>query len=301
MERMKEHHDLAKWLAGEMSGQELAAFEKSPEFATYNKIKNYTAHLEAPAFDEKAMYDRVVSHEKKLQKVVPLYKTIFRVAAVLVIALGLFFVAKNMLPVAESASNGQTASFYLPDQSEVVLNAGSTIQYKKWGWDNNRTLDLDGEAYFKVAKGQKFEVNTSLGKVTVLGTQFDVKARGKRFDVVCYEGRVRVDYGDTQTAIAQGQAVSFENGQPVEVPQTNATAPEWLHDKLVFNKETLQGIAGELSRQYNVTIELPATPSTQLFTGVLPMRNLDEALQIVSTIYHLKPIKQNGKIILENN
>lgn len=298
---MKENYDLAKWLAGEMSQQELAAFEKSPEFATYDRIKQHSARLQSPAFDQQAMYDRVISHQRKLPKVVPLYKTFLRVAAILIVALGLFFVAKNMLPVAESAANGQTNSFFLPDQSEVVLNAGSTIQYKKWGWDDNRTLDLDGEAYFKVAKGQKFEVNTPLGKVTVLGTKFDVKARGSRFDVVCYEGRVRVDYLNTQTIITQGQAVSFADGRPIETPKHEASQPEWLSGKLVFNKETLQGTIDEIKRQYNVAIELRSAPTSQLFTGILPKKNLNEALQIVSAIYHLKTVKQNGKIILENN
>lgn len=36
---MENNVDLAKWLAGEMTGSELEAFEKSPEFATYQKIK----------------------------------------------------------------------------------------------------------------------------------------------------------------------------------------------------------------------------------------------------------------------
>jgi transmembrane sensor len=300
MERMEENYDLAKWLAGEMSGATLEAFEKSAEYATYVKIKNYSAQLNTPAFDEKAMYDRVISHQKRLPKVIPLYKTFLRVAAVLVIALGLFFVAKNTMPVTQTASNGQIASFLLPDNSEVVLNAGSEIEYKKWGWANNRTLELTGEAYFKVAKGQKFEVNTSLGKVTVLGTQFDVKARGERFDVSCYEGRVRVDYGGKQTVITKGQSVSFTDGEPIDVPKNNNVAPAWLNNQLVFNKETLPGIIGELNRQYDITIEMKAAPTQQLFTGVLPMKNLDEALQIVGAIYHLKPVRQNGKIILEN-
>ncbi len=297
---MKEDYDLAKWLAGEMSKAELEAFEKSDGYATYAKIKAYSSQLESPAFDQKAMYDNIISHRKKLRKVLPLYRIIFRVAAILIIALGLFFVARNMMPITESAANGQTNSFLLPDQSEVVLNAGSEIEYKKWGWNNNRSLHLNGEAYFKVAKGQKFEVHTSLGTVTVLGTQFDVKARGNRFDVVCYEGRVGVRYGNSQTVITPGQSVSFAAGQPIDAPHQYASQPQWLNNKLVFNKETLQAIVAELNRQYDVTIEFGRTPSTQLFTGVLPMKNLDQALEIICAAYHLKPVKQNGKVILEN-
>jgi len=300
MKRMKEEHDLAKWLAGEMSGAELEAFENSPEYATYVRIKEHSSQLQPPGFDQKAMYDRIISHQKKLPKVVPLYKTLFRVAAILVAALGLFFLARNMMPVTESAANGQTNTFLLPDHSEVVLNAGSEIEYKKWGWNSNRTLQLTGEAYFKVAKGQKFEVHTSLGTVTVLGTQFDVKARDNRFDVVCYEGRVGVEYGNSKTVITQGQGVSFVDGQPVDVPSDNASQPHWLNNKLVFNKERLPAIIAELNRQYDISIALASAPSTKLFTGVLPSKNLDEALKIICSTYHLKPVQQNRKVILEN-
>lgn len=296
---MKQQYDLAKWLAGEMSDTEREAFEKTPEYATYAKIKDYSAQLQAPDFDQDAIYRNIVSREKKQPKVMPLYRTVFRFAAVLVIAFGLFFVAKNMMPSTETAANAEFASFYLPDESEVTLNAGSEITYKKWGWSNHRSLTLEGEAYFKVAKGKKFEVNTSLGKVTVLGTQFDVKVRDGRFDVMCFEGRVRVDYGDIQTVITKGQSVSFENGQSIDVPQNDGIGPAWLQDKLVFHKVNFPTIVGELNRQYNINILVKGVPSAQLFTGVLPRKNIDEALQIVASTYHLNLMRQDGKIILE--
>ena len=296
---MKQEYDLAKWLAGEMPENERKAFEQTPEYATYAKIKDYSMRLQAPDFDQDAMYRGIVSREKKLQKVVPLYQTVFRFAAVLVIALGLFFVAKNILPATQAAGNGEFASFSLPDDSQVTLNAGSEITYKKWGWSNHRSLTLNGEAYFRVAKGKKFEVNTSLGKVTVLGTQFDVKAREGRFDVMCFEGRVKVNYGETETVITKGQSVSFENGQPIDVPQNDGVGPGWLRDKLVFHKVNFNTIIGELNRQYDITILVKGVPSAQLFTGVLPSKNIDEALQIVVSTYHLNLTRQNGKIILE--
>jgi transmembrane sensor len=299
MNNMNEEHDLSKWLAEEMTQSELAAFEKSPEYAMYERIKKHSAEFRAPDFDEVKLYNNVVAGKRKV-KTVPLYRTVLRIAAILVVCLGLAFLAKSFIPTTESAEKGQLASFSLPDYSEVVLNAGSEIHYKKWNWDSNRNLKLDGEAYFKVAKGQKFEVNTKHGKVTVLGTQFDVKSRNDRFDVSCYEGRVMVKYNDAEVIITKGKSVAFANGQEIDLPQNATSEPEWLHEKLAFHKENLQDIVDELSRQYDVEITLKAAPSNQLFTGVLPRRNLDEALQVLASIYHLKPIKEKGKIILES-
>jgi transmembrane sensor len=299
MNNMNEEHNLSKWLAGEMTQSELAAFEKSPGYAVYAQIKKHSAEFLAPDFDEVTLYNNVVAGKRKV-KIVPLYRTFLRIAAILVVCLGIAFLAKSFIATTESAEKGQLASFSLPDDSQIVLNAGSEISYKRWNWDNNRNLELDGEAYFKVAKGQKFEVNTKHGKVTVLGTQFDVKSRNDRFDVSCYEGRVMVKYNDTEVVITKGQSVAFANGQKIDVPQNANSEPEWLQEKLAFHKDNLQDIVDELTRQYDVEITLNAAPSDQLFTGVLPRKNLDEALQILASIYHLKPVKEKGKIILES-
>ena len=47
---MKKNRLLAKWLNDDLSPDELAAFEASPDFEKYQKIKNYTAHLEAVSY-----------------------------------------------------------------------------------------------------------------------------------------------------------------------------------------------------------------------------------------------------------
>jgi transmembrane sensor len=299
MKNMEEQFDLAKWLAGEMSENELEAFEKSPQYAAYAKIKKYSGELEAPAINEEQLYSNIIENKKTAPKVVSLYRTWLSIAAAVVILVGLLYFYQSDTPAVYHAENGRQTSFALPDDSQVVLNAGSEIDYSKKNWDDNRKLHLDGEAYFRVAKGKKFEVTTKLGKVTVLGTQFNVKARKDRFDISCYEGRVKVNYQHTEVIITKGMAVAFANGTAIEIPQLQDAAPEWLHNKLVFTKESLSSIVDELNRQYPVGITLRGNNSEQLFTGVLPMKNLNEDLQILSSIYHLNVIKTEGKIILE--
>ena len=217
---MEENYKLAKWLSGEMTSEELAAFQAEPDFVIYENIKKYSASLETPSFDEDKSLAAILASPKKEIKTIPLTQNwFFRIAAVLVIGLGLFLGFQNFSSSTVYAENGALNSFNLPDNSEVVLNSGSEIEYRKWNWSNNRALELNGEAYFKVAKGQKFEVNTSLGKVTVLGTQFNVKQRDNRFDVTCYEGKVKVTYGDTETIITKGMSVAFVEGKSIAMPE----------------------------------------------------------------------------------
>jgi transmembrane sensor len=296
---MEENNELAKWLAGTMSEAELNAFQKTPEYQTYHKIATYASQLEAPSFDEQKLYQNVIAVNKKSKKVIGLYsQTWFKIAAVFVVFLGLTLFYKTNIAITESATNGQQTAFTLPDDSNVVLNSGSQIDYTKWGWDNHRQLQLSGEAYFKVAKGKKFEVNTNLGKVTVLGTQFNVKARNNRFDVTCYEGRVKVDYQNQQIIITKGKRVSFENGVLLAIPDAMTTKPEWTAGELAFVAEKLPAIVQELERQFDCTIVIKNDSSTQLFTGALPADNIDQAIKILSSIYHLKSQRESDETII---
>ena len=298
---MEENYELAKWLADEMTDSELKAFQETPEYATYNKIANYSSQLKSPAFDDKKLYQNVVENKKSAPKVVSFHKSKWlRIAALLVVFLSLTFVLKSEIPFIEYAENAQKTTFTLPDNSEVVLNAGSEIEYKKWNWNSQRHLNLKGEAFFKVAKGKTFEVETSLGKVTVLGTQFNVKSRKNRFEVSCFEGKVKVNYQNQEVIITKGKSVAFADGKAIEIPEKTTKQPEWMNNELVLNKEDLTTILEELEREYNVDFELKVNSSNQLFTGTIPTKNLEVSLQILSATYHLKITKVSPeKIILE--
>jgi ferric-dicitrate binding protein FerR (iron transport regulator) len=297
---MEENYELAKWLSGEMTESELKAFQSTPEYNTYAKIAAYSSQLEVPGFEVSELYKKIVKERSQKGKVISLKRHwLLRIAAVIVIGLGLLFVMENFTSQKEVAYNGKKTTFNLPDNSEVVLNSGSEIEYKKWGWKSNRKLDLKGEAYFRVAKGRKFEVETNLGKVTVLGTQFDVKARNNRFDVVCYEGRVKVNYNDKQIVLTPGKSVIFVDGKQIN-SKSDVTKPEWLENKIAFNNENLSQIVDEIQRQYNVSIDVKSNFSDELFTGKIPNNNLDIALEIIATTYHLEIKKiSTNKIIFE--
>ena len=298
---MEENYNLAKWLNDEMSDKELLEFQSASDYHLYDKIKRYSSELEVPDFNEQKLFSKVMTAEKESPKVLKLQPNwMLRIAAILIIGLGLLFTYTTFSTTSEVAENGKQTTFSLPDKSEVVLNSGSTIEYKKWNWDSNRNLNLKGEAYFKVAKGKKFQVRTDLGKVSVLGTQFNVKARENRFDVTCYEGHVKVNYKDQEIIITKGESVAFEDGKLIYHMTATAEKPEWTSGEATFNQEHLDQMLQELSRQYNIQIELKEDINNQLFTGSLPTNNLKEALQILASTYHLKSNKvSEKKIILE--
>ena len=292
---MTDDTQLARWLAGELEEHEMEALRNDPKYANYLRIKQNLDRMQSPQFNADTILQNVLRHEKTPKKVIPIYRRRWaQIAAVVVVLLGLAIT--YVMPTYHTTDHGETYAFALPDQSEVILNSGSVVTYSKWNWDSERDVILSGEAYFKVAKGKKFTVLTDAGVVSVLGTQFNVRARGKRFDVACYEGRVLVVSENKEIILAPGQRVTF-NGAAMENSQTRVTEPEWLHKELAFTHESLQAIIAEIERQYKVKIDTNVQ-TEQLFSGSLPGDDLDAALHVLCTTFHLKKSKPADTIIL---
>jgi transmembrane sensor len=92
----------------------------------------------------------------------------------------------------------------LPDNSEVWLNANSTLRYSK-KFQKDRHLQLTGEAHFKVTHNpaHPFVVDAGDIRTTVLGTSFTVKAYASAAvtSVSVTSGRVKVDHDKKELAV----------------------------------------------------------------------------------------------------
>lgn len=293
---MEEHYQLAKWLNNELNNDELKIFQQSADFEIFEKIKNYTSELETTSFDSEKMLSNVLNSKSNPSKIRTLFGSKFyKIAAVFTvfIAITAFYFSNKQTQVL--AENGITKQIYLPDNSLVTLNSESNIAFQKWNWNNNRNINLNGEAFFKVAKGKTFEVITSLGNVQVLGTQFNVKSRKNRFDVTCFEGKVKIKYQNKNLIITKGETVSFENNKKLFFKKINEIEPFWTQNMVSFDSEKLEDVCAELERKYAVKINLNNCKSTQLFTGKIPNNNIDVALKLLTSTYLItyKKINEN--------
>lgn len=297
---MNDDVKLAKWLNDEMDAQELREFESLPEYATYSKIKKYSAELMAPAADMDALYAKISTNKytRTAPRVRRLNVWIPRVAAVLFIVMGLSFFLYAAHTTSQHAGATAMSSFVLPDDSQVTLNAGTEAEYKEFNWGNNRRMELQGEAYFKAAKGKTFDVVTPLGTVTVVGTQFNVKARGNRLDVTCYEGKVKVTTPTETILLTPGKTVAYEDGKNLHLPDVKAGEPGWVRHEAQFVMENINNVVAELERQFGVTIELAGPVSQKSYNATIPTKDMNTALDLVRSTFKLNYKKQGDKIIL---
>lgn len=296
---MQENY-LAKWLNNELSEEELVRFKESKEYASYLKLRNATDNLVGPDFDmEKAWEDLNTQKNSKETKVVKLnpFKKYVSIAAAIALIFTATYLYYGTLTENISTQYAERAEIVLPDASEVQLNADSQITYSKKDWDNKRNITLNGEAFFKVAKGKRFTVTTENGTVTVLGTQFNVENRKDYFEVACYEGLVSVVYNKKEVKLPAGNSLVVINGkvQALEIP--NIKEPSWIGNESNFKSIPLQYVLDEFQRQFNLEVTTQNIDTDQLFTGSFSNTDKNLALQSISTPSQMKYKLEGNKVL----
>ncbi|XCF04766.1 FecR domain-containing protein [Tamlana crocina] len=281
---------LIKWLDGELNDAELASFKQLPEYESYKKLYDNASYFKSPVISKEEQYANFKSILEKETSTFN-YKTsikyVLRIAAVLVIGFGLYFTVIKEDVVKVNTLVAQQITLDLPDSSEIIVNADSYIKYNEKDWDKKRALTLDGEAFFKVAKGRKFDVKTDLGTVSVLGTQFNVKQRGKLLEVQCFEGLVSVAFGTSNIKLPAGRTLRLANGNFSE-GKTALLKPSWIDGKSTFTGVPYSEVIAEFERQFDVTIVLSNFDKDKIFTGSFTNDNKELALKSITQPFKLR-------------
>lgn len=165
----------------------------------------------------------------------------------------------------------------LPDGTKVWLNASSSLKYPLAFSEKERKVELEGEAYFEVAKNrlQPFKVFTKSQTVEVLGTHFNVNSYNDEpsTKTSLIEGSISVMYNlktahrilrPGQQSILTDQNVILKN---IDIDEVVA----WKNGYFKFNQESLQSILRKISRWYDVDIEYTDEASIEKlsFSGTL--------------------------------
>lgn len=190
-----------------------------------------------------------------------------------------------------SAPAGSKTQVTLPDGSKVWLNGGSSLAYTNQFNDDNRRVELHGEAYFEVQKhqGKPFTVHTQGYDVTVKGTKFNVSAYDDDpiSTTTLMEGKVELSDGKQNLSLAPGDAVQLNKatGQ-LQRHATDGFADGWRSGRLMYPDITLEQFVRVLSRQYNVNVHLADSHSANMRISVMLQNNetIDEVVSALTRI-----------------
>ena len=269
--------------------------ENEQYFAQLYETWQNMLYLKPAAVNEEKAFDKfsalLVPPETKYRWLIKWSKiaaviTLFGVLSVVLIK----HYSQNVQSIREvSANNGGIKKIILTDGTLVWLNAGSKLNYSTDFGKKNRTVYLEGEAFFEIAPGKKtipFIVNTKNYTIRDIGTKFNLKAypNDPFFETTVLKGEVAVE-GNVNSSAREMSRIyvkprqvlriyyhsqkekytyktddiqGLKNLNEIQVLQVDPARMNkydgWKEDLLVFDGNTLDEISKVLERRYNVKI-----------------------------------------------
>ncbi|WP_430932450.1 FecR family protein [Saccharicrinis sp. 156] len=148
----------------------------------------------------------------------------------------------------------------LADGTKVWLNADSKLRYPESFTADNRTVYMEGEAYFEVAKykNKPFFVRSGINTVKVLGTEFNVRSYPEDADtrITLCEGSIQLNTKNAQNILTPDQqAIINATSQEVVIQQVDSKLyTAWKDGMFMFRKAKLDKVMNDLSRWYNANL-----------------------------------------------
>ena len=189
-------------------------------------------------------------------------------------------------------TNDNRTQLTLPDGSKVTLGYNTTLTLAKDFNQNDRQLELNGEAFFEVAKNAQkpFVVQSKHLRTQALGTAFLVEAYEHQTGVKVWltEGKVKVSDTKATTTLTSGQKAStLLEGQISKDNFDKNEVTDWKSEKLLFDKTSFDKVLVQLSVHYGVQFKVSKMPASPLsFTGDLSNQSLEESLEIIGAVNH---------------
>jgi len=193
--------------------------------------------------------------------------------------------------VTVTSAPGMVTKTILPDGSEVWLNALSSLTYPQRFTEKDRTVQLSGEAYFKVVSDKKhrFNVETPDGiKISAYGTEFNVNAYASEnhHKVTLAKGNVEVSAKESLKkeilSVGEKAVINLQTGNMSVSPADTYVETAWKDGKMVFRREKLDKIAEKLSRKFGVNIRLEGDRLKEYeYTATFTDETLEDILDLL--------------------
>ncbi len=202
---------------------------------------------------------------------------------------------------------GERATIMLPDGTRATLAPASRLRVPAGYAAGQRTISLDGEAFFSVVHDERhpFAVHAANAVATDVGTAFDVRVYDgdARVRVVVAAGRVVVRATDAarRAELAAGDAAEVSAaGQITTATGVDvAAAAGWVTGRLTFEKTPVRDVVVALSRWYGVPITLAdPTIGDRLYTATLTDLSASATLQAVGLAARARVVQRDGGFVL---
>ncbi len=238
---------------------------------------------------------------------VPLVKRFYfkamTAAAILIIAIGLFW-WNQPAPEKTLASGQSILTEKLADGSEITLNKQSSLHYPKSFKGKTRSVELKGEAFFKITpdKAKPFIIDVKDVQVTVVGTSFNVREDSNYVEVLVETGTVKVSRDGQEVTLQAGEKISMPfAGKVTEKEQVSDQLHNYYRTKeFVCDDTPLWKLVQVLNEAYKTNIVFGREELKDLrMNTTFYNESLDQVLEVIHLTFNITVRKENGRIILE--
>jgi len=271
------------------------------------KIKDFDSHKAWQLVQSK-----IAAKTVKSAKVIPLYRKLTRIAAaaaILIIGtLSVYYftdvLPKTTITVVAANSMEKGKEVLLSDGSKVWLNNGALLSFPEKFAENSRTVELKGEAFFKVSRNPEkpFTVMTKNSKTTVLGTSFNINSDKDSTEVIVSTGKVKVsDIENTSgQIITPGYSAKVKKEGVEKYETANLNYMAWKTGKFIFKETPILQVVDDLNKYYKKQIVIADGVDVNcLLTADFNKTNLHEVLEIIKLTCDFSIEEDKDKFIIK--
>ncbi|MFK8105104.1 MAG: FecR family protein [Saprospiraceae bacterium] len=300
--KQEENILLSKWLAGTILPEELQALEKEVNLNRLAQVLEQQKQFELSTEPVETMWKDFEGKvamsstpEKQTTKKFSFLKWTIVLLLLTTFAIGVFYYWQQQ-PEKLITPPAAPATKIFAEGTKVELSPGSSLAFKTEDWRTERTIELQGQAFFDVTKGLPMFIHTKAGTIAVLGTQFDVWEMGAWMRVQCFEGKVKVRVGQESKTLEAMEMVFVNKNNLSVVSAFSETKPDWKRKERVYQKIPLKLVLKDLERFYAIEFDASAVPLNDAFSGVFPTQDLEKALTYLTRSMNWQ-YEQNDKLI----
>lgn len=228
-------------------------------------------------------------------------KIVFGIAAMIVVIFTIYKVSFNSpIETVNLTAHNNIESETLEDGSKITLNENSILTYPNQFEDNERRVNLKGEAFFNIERDEKKPFIIDLPNnsyVKVLGTSFNIKANDEDSITTVFvnTGKVEFGRGDSKIILVAGETGIMNNNTNKTYKLIDAFSDQkeryWQNKKLEFKGDKILDVVNVLNSVFDEKTEIICDSVDNLaITASFENKSLD---------YILKVLAETNGLILE--
>jgi ferric-dicitrate binding protein FerR (iron transport regulator) len=313
----KEQQQWDSWMSGHPEQAQLV--QQAISLLEATRMPELAVPLQQIASAEKRLFSQIdklpgeaapaiVSPATDPAKVLPLFNRRRRMVAAsvaILLAAALIITAiRSSKGGAIKTAFGEIASRELPDGTEVMMDANSSISFAgSWQEGTDREVWMNGEAFFHVRKtrqNSRFVVHLDHADVIVTGTKFNVINRHGAENIMLEEGSVILRSPDgRQLQLSPGEFVDLREKLWEKKAVQRDSLMAWKEQKLVFDGTPLRELVTIINDHYGVHIKLAdSSIGDQTISAILPNNNLEVLLRSLEATAEFDISKDGDEIII---